>query len=385
MVSQLAGLAGSFLGDIDDSSRDDLLAHASLLEIDRGEPIYGALEGRRIGFLLEGIARAFITGPDGRQLTLRYARPRSLVTTATSGFANTSLPIGLHAVTPVTVVDFPFELITSLQRTDVTVVRALAAEATRRLAEVYRSFAATFFGTFRERLAAHLLDTAEQPAGQRNLIAPVTQQDLALALGTAREVVGRSLQQLQADGCVEIRRGGVVITDRRALIAIAGSWWVPSRVFAVDGAVSDTSFDASPQPVVGVDETGDVIYANAAVEATFGRPGRDMLGQQLSTLMPLPIAVPWAAMFSRFMDTVVPGPIGLGESYHGRRADGTEFPAEITILPMKRGDATIVFATVIDLTYRAALRERLKTATGPAGSIGDAPEPDPTRRPSASV
>jgi hypothetical protein len=110
-----------------------------------------------------------------------------------------------------------------------------------------------------------------------------------------------------------------------------------------------------------------------------------MLGQQLSTLMPLPIAVPWAAMFSGFMDTVVPGPIGLGESYHGRRADGTKFPAEITILPMKRGDATMVFATVIDLTYRAALRERLKTATGPAGSIGDAPEPDPTRRPSASV
>src|SRR4051794_19633279 len=262
MVSQLAGLAGSFLGDIDDPSRDELLADASVLEIDRGESIYPTVDGRRIGFLLEGIARTYITGADGRQLTLRYARQRSLITTTTSGVTNTSLPIGLQAVTPVTVVDFPFDLIASLQRSNATVVRALAAEATRRLAEVYRTFAATFFGTFRERLAAHLLDTAEQPAGERNLVAPVTQQDLALALGTAREVVGRSLQQLQADGCLEIRRGGVVITDRRALVAEAGSWWLPSRVFAVDGAMSDTSFDASPQPVVAVDMKGDLVYAN---------------------------------------------------------------------------------------------------------------------------
>ena len=77
------------------------------------------------------------------------------------------------------------------------------------------------------------------------------------------------------------------------------------------------------------------------------------------------------------------GPIGLGENYHGRRADGTEFPAEMTILPLKRADATIVFATVIDLTYRATLRERLRKATSPAGSTGDVPEPDPPSSPSA--
>ena len=376
--THLTGLAGSFLGDIDNDAREELLSDAVLLDIERGERIYAADGPRRIGILLDGIARSFLTGPDGRQLTLRYARPRSIVTTAVSGAANNPMPVGTQAVSAVAVIDLSFDRLVEMQRTNTSVVRALAAESTRRLADVYRTFASTFFGSVRERLAAHLLDTVEQLQHSRGLVAPVTQQDLAVALGTAREVVGRALQQFQAENLVQVRRGGVVITDVRGLVTAAGNWWVPSRLFAVDGATMYDSFDGSPQPVIGMDPSGDIVYANTAAEHTFGWRPRDLVGQSITVLMPSPVGPAFQHLLDSFMDQLGPGPIGMRGGFHGRRADGAEFPAEITILPVRRAGSTIVFGTIVDVSYRQALRERLERRPSGAPS-------SPTSEPAAAL
>ena len=372
--THLTGLAGSFLGDIDSDARDELLSDAVLLDIERGASVYSPENGRHIGILLEGVARSFLTGPDGRQLTLRYARPRTVLTTAVSGAANNPMPVGSQAVTRVSVIDLSFDRLLDLQRTNTSIVRALAAESTRRLADVYRTFAATFFGSVRERLAAHLLDTAEQLQHLGGLVAPVTQQDLAVALGTAREVVGRALQQFQAEGLVEVRRGGVVITNARGLVTAAGTWWVPSRQFAVDGATAYESFDGSPQPVVAIDGSGDIVYANAAVERTFGWRPRDLVGKPVTTLMPSTVRPGFQQRREAFTDDLGPGPIGLAGNFHGRRADGSEFPVEISILPVRRTTSMIVFATMVDVSYRQALRERLERRQSGAPS---SPMPEP--------
>ncbi len=48
----------------------------------------------------------------------------------------------------------------------------------------------------------------------------VTQQALAADLGTAREVVGRTLKSFERSGWVKLSRGGAEITDARALRAL---------------------------------------------------------------------------------------------------------------------------------------------------------------------
>ena len=66
------------------------------------------------------------------------------------------------------------------------------------------------------RLAEYLLrkfdESAESPPA-----AKVTQQDIALDLGTAREVVSRRLHELDGAGAVELRRGKIILQDRVAL------------------------------------------------------------------------------------------------------------------------------------------------------------------------
>lgn len=49
----------------------------------------------------------------------------------------------------------------------------------------------------------------------------LTQQDMAAMAGTAREVVGRSLKALEADGMIRMERHRIVITNREALEEMA--------------------------------------------------------------------------------------------------------------------------------------------------------------------
>jgi CRP-like cAMP-binding protein len=50
----------------------------------------------------------------------------------------------------------------------------------------------------------------------------LTQSDMAAVTGTAREVVGRSLRELQHRGAIELDRGRITVRDRRLLESIAG-------------------------------------------------------------------------------------------------------------------------------------------------------------------
>jgi CRP-like cAMP-binding protein len=45
----------------------------------------------------------------------------------------------------------------------------------------------------------------------------LTQQEMAAMAGTAREVVGRSLKELEEVGAIKLDRHRIVITDKEAL------------------------------------------------------------------------------------------------------------------------------------------------------------------------
>jgi CRP/FNR family transcriptional regulator len=66
------------------------------------------------------------------------------------------------------------------------------------------------------RLAEYLLGKFDESDGQPP-VAAVTQQQIALDLGTAREVVSRKLQELESLGAVKVHRGRIVQLDRLAL------------------------------------------------------------------------------------------------------------------------------------------------------------------------
>lgn len=68
-----------------------------------------------------------------------------------------------------------------------------------------------------ERVAKLVLDRSA--IGDLNRL---TQSDMAAATGTAREVVGRALRELEHRGAIEVERGRITIRDRDLLENIAG-------------------------------------------------------------------------------------------------------------------------------------------------------------------
>jgi CRP/FNR family transcriptional regulator len=86
----------------------------------------------------------------------------------------------------------------------------------RRLTDVIHLLEKVAFVPIESRLAAVLLERAG-----RTLRIEATHQDLASAIGSAREVVSRRLDVFRDRGIVDLGRGNVTIVNRRALEAIA--------------------------------------------------------------------------------------------------------------------------------------------------------------------
>jgi CRP/FNR family transcriptional regulator len=73
------------------------------------------------------------------------------------------------------------------------------------------------FGSVRQRVARHLLDLADRREATASLVARASQQELADAVGSVREVVARVLGELRRQGLIEPGPGGIRLLDAQGL------------------------------------------------------------------------------------------------------------------------------------------------------------------------
>jgi CRP/FNR family transcriptional regulator len=86
----------------------------------------------------------------------------------------------------------------------------------RRLRQLVSLIEAVTFGSVRQRLARLLLETASHEPGEPKLVV-LTHEELALRLGTVREVVSRNLSRFQAEGIIRVVKRQIEIIDTRLL------------------------------------------------------------------------------------------------------------------------------------------------------------------------
>jgi CRP/FNR family transcriptional regulator len=218
-----SAIASSLFASLAAETRRQLTAGAIVLDVPAGSVVYRDEDAPRLGLIVDGLVRVFLTSPEGRQLTVRYARPGDVlgVPTAFGG------PVGVsaQAVTDTAVLMLDVNAVRSIARLDADVAWVLAEEVTRRLYDVLEAFSGNVFGSVRQRVARHLLDLAADRQKGTVLIARVNQQGLADAAGTAREVVARTLSDLRRAGLVDTTRSGIVLLnpDRLGEVAATGA------------------------------------------------------------------------------------------------------------------------------------------------------------------
>jgi PAS domain S-box-containing protein len=114
--------------------------------------------------------------------------------------------------------------------------------------------------------------------------------------------------------------------------------------------------------IVSADGSGRIIFWNAGAEAIFGRTEEEALGMPLTELMPERYRDAHRAGMARFLATGEPRVIGSTLELEGLRADGREFPLELSLGTWSRGGAVCFSAVVRDLTDKVRARRALREA-----------------------
>lgn len=200
------------------------LAHVAAIAVersyDRGDIII--LEGDRAGalhFVRSGLVKIFKTSPEGKEQMLRLIGPGNTFNDvpALDGGPN---PASAAALEPSVVY-----AVGSAELRRLIVERPGVAEAAvRTLAAALRHLVALVedlsFRHVTARVAKILLDQ-EAAAQQGQAPHRLTQQEMAAMAGTAREMVGRALKELEAAEAIEMRQGRAVVLDRERLRMLA--------------------------------------------------------------------------------------------------------------------------------------------------------------------
>ncbi len=115
-----------------------------------------------------------------------------------------------------------------------------------------------------------------------------------------------------------------------------------------------------PDAFIGITESGEIVLANGQAEALFGYSREEMIGQPVELLLPPRFAANHGPRRQQYFLDPRPRPMGLGLELAGRRKDGSEFPAEISLssIVLENG-ALLATAAIRDITERInVLREK---------------------------
>ncbi len=116
--------------------------------------------------------------------------------------------------------------------------------------------------------------------------------------------------------------------------------------------------EASPDAMVLVNSAGTIALVNAETERMFGYRGEELIDHPVDTLLADDVTrhpAHWAEYFSapRSMR------MGVGLDLWGRRRDGSRFPVEISITPLRSERGLLVAAAIRELTTSIELTQRL--------------------------
>jgi PAS domain S-box-containing protein len=124
-----------------------------------------------------------------------------------------------------------------------------------------------------------------------------------------------------------------------------------------------TILEAAIDGVVSIDERGRVTYVNPAAERIFGYRAGEVPGRELAeTLVPPSLRDAHRRGFARYMATGQARILGRRIEITAMRADGSEFPAELTVTRADLAGAPAFIGYVRDITDRQRAEADLEAA-----------------------
>ena len=114
-----------------------------------------------------------------------------------------------------------------------------------------------------------------------------------------------------------------------------------------------------PDAMVVIDEAGLITSFSKAAERLFGYREDEVMGRNVSMLMPSPDRERHDSYLARYKQTGERRIIGIGRIVTGERRDGSTFPMELAVGEARVGDHRVYTGFIRDLTERQRTEARL--------------------------
>jgi diguanylate cyclase (GGDEF)-like protein/PAS domain S-box-containing protein len=160
------------------------------------------------------------------------------------------------------------------------------------------------------------------------------------------------------------------IIDAAALTIIASAalmrLFVRPLRFALLGETAQATaiMDTAAEGIITINEHGNILAFNRAAENMFGYKAKEVIGANVSMLMPEPHAREHDTYLANYVRTGQAKVVGITREMTALRKDGTTFPFELKVTELKLGGERSFTAMIQDITQRKLSDEHLRHIAG---------------------
>jgi PAS domain S-box-containing protein len=208
--------------------------------------------------------------------------------------------------------------------------------------------------------------TAEEMVGSsiRKIVPAEKQDELSLLLN--RILRGEATEDFETvRQCHDGRRVDISLSIsplRDSLGRITGACTIARDITASKGARKRVQcvLESAPDAIVVFNESGEIVFVNSATEKAFLFSRHELIGRPVDVLMPERTRLRRLSLFRQ------PSRSLHDQSLRGKRrltlhrADGTEFPAEVSFGRVEEDQTRLVCGLIRDITERLTLEEMLR-------------------------
>lgn len=113
--------------------------------------------------------------------------------------------------------------------------------------------------------------------------------------------------------------------------------------------------------IISIDERGVIESVNPGAERLFGYTAAEMLGNNVTMLMPMPYQAEHPQYLTNYLQTGVRKIIGIGREVRGLRRDGSTFPMDLSVSEIRLSGRRLFLGLVHDITeHKLAEQQREK-------------------------
>jgi PAS domain S-box-containing protein len=127
-----------------------------------------------------------------------------------------------------------------------------------------------------------------------------------------------------------------------------------------NGSTFEQLLEAAPDAIVGINGEGKIVLVNGQTETLFGYPRKDLLGRAVEMLVPERFRELHPSHRSGYFAEPRTRPMGADLDLYGRRSDGSEFPAEISLSSIDTDRGRLATAAIRDVSERRAVEKKFE-------------------------